>query len=567
MSVNNINVDEIINQINLPNNGLMHASNLLIKETQLLLHPVILNEKVIKFILSIRQQNLRDSLCVMFFNTISNNDNEIKKDLYLRVLNILLASPDANELYNVVFNKIDQIFDNSNDPDIKAEATDIMLNYYPKRGERLLNILRQQPDQQLRIDLERPALHYDTDIFDEQQGESLLTEIRNSVINLKPTEKLIYDDRENVHNKTINSSIVSTCRSLINMMISSVTFDDKYKIMVFNGDTIETVKIKLADILSKVLNKDIIVDNLKIYGDNEKEQLQNRMTFKIKESENEKKIIKIGRNFKQEDKYLYKTAMNSNEFVCPERLKSIERNDESKIVNVLEEIFIATNTWLEYISENYPEDLELYLSITNVKDANIIWLNREEIKNELNLVIECCEVENFVNKIKNNLFPLDNLKNDIFEKIKIGTLLEMDLHEILNAVWKFIQQSEYKIEIIKRLREELEDGSGICCSGIAARLINSIQGFFDESKYPSLKIKISIDDEMKSKINKIISDVAIKNEIDPLYDSIKFKQIVNETIKTNSKLIMDEFTEEEIFRNGINEDNILRLTYELYQLD
>ena len=342
------------------------------------------------------------------------------------------------------------------------------------------------------------------------------------------------------------------------------------KIMVFEEDTLETVKNKLVSILNSNLEDGNVISakcvksrQLKIYGDNEKEILQNRMSFKILDNfedtdpnSNNQKIIY--NKFKHDDKNLYKNVMYCNDLLFPEHIK----HDR-----VLEEIFISTNTCLDYVNENKPEELSLYLSFTNVEDADLIWLNREQIKKEFELVIECfSDVEIFVNKVKNNLFPFDNSKTDVFEKIKIGTLLDMDLHEILNAVWKFAQRSCYKTEIIKRLKEELNDSSGICCSGLAARLINSIQGFFDENKYPSLKIKISIDDEMKCKINQLISNSAIKRDIDPLYDADKFKLMVDEIIKLHSQNIMDEFTPEDILRNGINEENILRVAYELYEI-
>jgi len=147
----------------------------------------------------------------------------------------------------------------------------------------------------------------------------------------------------------------------------------------------------------------------------------------------------------------------------------------------------------------------------------------------------------------------------------------MDLHEILNGVWKFINNKENKatgvhLQMIERLKEELEDSANICCSGIAARLISSIQGFFDENKYPSLKIKISIDDEMKSKINTIISQKALTLEIDPLYDINAFKNMVDAVIDENADFIMNEFTPQDIALNGINRENILQLAYDLYNI-
>lgn len=558
-----VNITDILNQIKLPNNGLMHASKSTISNIQNLLYPIITNEKVVHFILSIRQQNLRESLCFDFFLKHDlKNDTQFPKNLYLRVLASILASPDANELYENVFDKIDHLFDESDDPDIKAEATDIMLNYFPKRGERLLNILREDPAHRHGpIGSITNHVYYDAAHYEEhEQGDVLLTRIRDTVTDLKPIQKIIYDDRENVHNASINSSIISTCRYIMQLMTSSVTFDDKYKIIVFNEDNFETVKIKLLNVLNSVSSSNnstiIKLDQLKIYGDNENEQLQSRMRFKII-NRDENKCLESFSRFDRSDKPLYMNVMYCNDYLFPEH---INRNRN------LEEIFIATNTWLHFINESNIDELPLYLSLTNIEDADIIWINRDQIKRELQIIVDCPDIENFVDKVKNYLFPYDNSKTDIFDKIKVGTLMDMDLHEILNAVWKFIQQHEHKIEMLKRLREELDDSAGICCSGLAARLINSIQGFFDEIKHPSLKIKINIDDEMKSKINRLVSQTAITQQIDPLYDSDKFKLLVMEIVETHSDSIINEFTSEDIIKNGINRENILHLAFEMYQL-
>jgi hypothetical protein len=272
------------------------------------------------------------------------------------------------------------------------------------------------------------------------------------------------------------------------------------------------------------------------------------------------------RRFETEDKHLYKHVMYHNSFTFPEHI-----NRDGDKGRLLEEAFIATNRWLTFVSEENEEELVMYLYLTNIEDADIIWLRREEIQQELKQLIECPDVDNFIAKIQNHLFPLDESKTKIFQKIREGSLMEMELHEILNAVWKFINNKENKsqgihLQMIERLKEELEDSANVCCSGVAARLISSIQGFFDVNKYPSLKIKISIDDEMKSKINTLISHKALTLEIDPLYDINEFKKMVDVAIEENAESMMNEFTSQDVALNGINKENILRLAYDLYNI-
>ncbi|MGL5962218.1 MAG: hypothetical protein ACRCZ0_09750 [Cetobacterium sp.] len=564
-------LEGIIEKINLPNSGLMYASIHDINRIMKLLSPVVTNEKIINFILRIVQQNLKDVMCIEIFSKLLLSPTfQICKNLYLRVLTVILASPDAtNEIVNKAFDKIDQIFDESDDETLKANAADIMLNYYPSRGERMLNILRNQGFHTRDTAYERANEQQD-------QGENLLNMIRllnDRVVapeRLKP-KILIYNDRENVHNSALNASIISACRSIINMMITSVIFDGKYKIMVYEEDSIETIKNKLLSVLINIDASSPLVQGskqIKIYGDNRQEQLQNKMTFEIVDSGSSNCLQHEAcrRHFDIKDTAELRSVLYHNSFTFPEHI-----NREGDKGRLLEEAFIATNRWLNFVSEESEEELVMYLYLTNIEDADIIWLRREKIQQELKQLIECPEVDNFLAKIQNHLFPLDESKTKIFKKIKEGSLMEMELHEILNAVWKFINNKENKsqgihIQMIERLKEELEDSANVCCSGVAARLISSIQGFFDVNKYPSLKIKISIDDEMKSKINTLISQKALTLEIDPLYDINEFKKMVDVVIEENTESMMSEFTSQDIALNGINKENILRLAYDLYNI-
>lgn len=557
-TTNDICEEGIIDQINLPNSGLMYASIHDINHIMKLLSPFVTNEKIINFILRITQQNLKDVLCIEIFSNLllKGPTFQICKNLYLRVLTVVLSSPDAtNEIVNKAFDKIDQIFDESDDETLKANAADIMLNYYPSRGERMLNTLRTQDLLTEREMIEDPW---------QDQGENLLNMMRllNDRTESKP-KILIYNDRENVHNSALNASIVSACRSIMNMMITSIIFNGKYKIMVYEEDSIETIKNKLLSILT---NGSSAPKQIKIYGDNRQERLQNKMTFEIMDSDTggfrDIEQYSCRRRFEAEDKHLYKLVMYHNSFTFPEHI-----NREGDKGRLLEEAFIATNRWLNFVSEENEEELVMYLYLTNIEDADIIWLRREEIQQELKYLIECPDVDNFIAKIQNHLFPLDESKSKIFQKIREGSLMEMELHEILNAVWKFIKKNNKSQEqMIERLKEELEDSANVCCSGVAARLISSIQGFFDVNKYPSLKIKISIDDEMKSKINTLISQKALTLEIDPLYDINEFKKMVDVVIEENVESMMNEFTSQDIALNGINKENILQLAYDLYNI-
>jgi predicted house-cleaning noncanonical NTP pyrophosphatase (MazG superfamily) len=88
-----------------------------------------------------------------------------------------------------------------------------------------------------------------------------------------------------------------------------------------------------------------------------------------------------------------------------------------------------------------------------------------------------------------------------YEKIKLSlNRIEMDrtlylnntLSKILVKLWSYINNNEYKDEMIKRLFEELEEMSGTCSSGFLSRLVNTISGF------GNLQLNISFEDQLVS---------------------------------------------------------------------
>jgi hypothetical protein len=68
------------------------------------------------------------------------------------------------------------------------------------------------------------------------------------------------------------------------------------------------------------------------------------------------------------------------------------------------------------------------------------------------------------------------------------------LSSILSTVWTYIQDSEFRIELEKRLLEELVESSNKCSSGYASRLVNSLSGFTD------MNITISFEDQICSNL-------------------------------------------------------------------
>jgi hypothetical protein len=71
-------------------------------------------------------------------------------------------------------------------------------------------------------------------------------------------------------------------------------------------------------------------------------------------------------------------------------------------------------------------------------------------------------------------------------------------YKVFVKVWGRISKSEHKDELLKRLNEEIIESSTSCFTGKLTRLINTLNGYFDD-----IQIKISENDQ----INNIIISV------------------------------------------------------------
>lgn len=80
-------------------------------------------------------------------------------------------------------------------------------------------------------------------------------------------------------------------------------------------------------------------------------------------------------------------------------------------------------------------------------------------------------------------------------------------YDTLQSLLSFIAQHKDKNELNKRLIEELGEMYSLCISGHISRLINVIQGFTD-----TMKINISINDEIYAKINHIMQQEIMATE-------------------------------------------------------
>ena len=117
--------------------------------------------------------------------------------------------------------------------------------------------------------------------------------------------------------------------------------------------------------------------------------------------------------------------------------------------------------------------------------------------------------EELIEKIKNQ----DQYDHEILDQAIIRITIDraiygrfnLSLANIISKMWTYIQDSEYKHELEKRLLEELIDSNNKCSSGYVSRIVNTLSGFGDVS------LQISFEDQiiavLEARLNaKIVED-------------------------------------------------------------
>jgi len=567
-----LNKMDVITRINkvimiLPNPGLMSSSAAIISRALDILRPVIQDERVVDFVNRIRQQDIRTELLKIYW--CEGSRGTVGDHTYLTSLSFLLASPGISHPDMMrIFDEVEHVFNASPEEHVRAEAADLMYRFFPERGERLLDELRMNRDQippefNMNIDRDQipPEGEFNMNIVDRDQipPEDIIRGQLDNLRRIVDRRNIIYDDSQNVHNTTINESVIAAARALIEEMVATVTFDGRYTLNVFRDDTIKSVTYRLANILKRC-PKDVKI----IVGDNER--LQTRMTYKII---NDAKSTTVSR-FKYEDMHRYMDVIYLDDYIFPTNVVR-----EGKLGRCLEEIFITTNIYLTNVyTTKVEEELLFYLDLCRIEDAVEIWSNRNDILRDLYAVIgndnERDEevVNEFLDEIVTNIFP-DKDMSSFIKRIKTGMVRDVKLLDLLNAVWKFIytKHGETFTQLKKRLREEILESMDVCTSGVCAHLVSVIQGFFDEEKQPSLKIKMSIMDELNAKLAQNINKLAIEKNADPVMERDSFKKLVDDYITINADEILDGFTYDEIKMNGLSKQKIIDLAYTIYSIN
>ncbi len=123
-------------------------------------------------------------------------------------------------------------------------------------------------------------------------------------------------------------------------------------------------------------------------------------------------------------------------------------------------------------------DMESFKSV-------ITWLTSEPLLVQLDHIYTWCQSTQ------------DELATTSFQRIMMdtGIYYGVPMTDIIRHVFQRIQASQYRLELEKRLLEELREMNGWCSSGHIIRLVNVLQGFEENAI-----IKVSIKDEIRAAV-------------------------------------------------------------------
>lgn len=491
----------ILNELNRASKNMyisVRASNQIMEA----LKPHVMSEFGASFVLtSITQQMIKDPLCLYMYQ--NNIRVHVRSLTYFSIIKVLLNYPDVkNPLRAQIFNEVENIYDDpASNYTVRSEAADVMHAYWPARAERLLQNLGEddcapppRPDQ-----TDMPQFF--TPPPPPPRPDRTFTPPPPRVPVYKAPFKTVYTDSQNVHNNTIGNSVITAIKQLIKLFPPVIKVNNTI-IDVYHDDTLTDLLNRIATTFGTAPEYLVLNPPINDMSDlPEAVELHDKL-FHSKGG----KMLKYG---------------------------SIQYKD-------MLDVYIAFNEVL--LLSNAPLDL---CKVCDIPDAEALWNDRGNtvgtvLRNLAKTKSATIIRSDRVKYILRELYPFQETQEMLAERINESHIRDIRLAHILISVWSFIQRHEHKEELIKRLKEELDEGKKVCSSGICARMISAIQGFFDTDKHPLLRIKMSVDDELTGKIYAIVNKACVDAQIDPAFDDT-FPKLLKDTLDTNSEAIISGY--------------------------
>ncbi len=146
--------------------------------------------------------------------------------------------------------------------------------------------------------------------------------------------------------------------------------------------------------------------------------------------------------------------------------------------------------------------------------------------------------------------PYDHVFFDTIESCPTYNDDSLNILDLFAAIYRFIEESAYKTDLHRRLKEEMDDAVGTCLTGHVCRLFNVLRGYVDND------LDVVIENDYDLYRTKIFSNLT---KVVNVYDDrakllVDIKSIVNENlIDINDNFILsvlNEYTGEEWYRHN-----------------
>lgn len=176
--------------------------------------------------------------------------------------------------------------------------------------------------------------------------------------------------------------------------------------------------------------------------------------------------------------------------------------------------------------KKYGEELIRTLANENGVLASTIYKNAENVhsidKDSVNEIIEfLMEYRPTDDTFESVRAEIEEENSDIslaLDRIDVDRTLygkfNITIRSLFLRVWKYINSSEHKVELKKRLIEELIEMSGKCTSGYVTRLVNILSGF------ENFSVKIPISEQIISKLMHQLNSRLLKVEDEEYRDLV-----------------------------------------------
>jgi hypothetical protein len=290
---------------------------------------------------------------------------------YFQILKYIIRTNSDlfnNTDYNDVLNEFEYIFNHPNTSlSVKMEIADIyLLNNKLERGNEMINIVRREEE----------------DLIRRREEEDLIR--RREEVRNKHYFKTIYNDTQNVHNSTINNSVLKTAYNLINQENENSSLDNYINIkdiqnVLINIDKSGTRNNNIINVLERIqIDTSVFRYNNNIFGFSLYNVFCALWKFIQKHKSKDELLLRLIEEIVSMDNYC--STGHLSRFVNVIQGFTDDINLQIRISDS-SQITIYINNYLNKILLNAPEDITDALIDDNIESKKLFY---EFIKKHIN---------------------------------------------------------------------------------------------------------------------------------------------------------------------------------------